>query len=425
MTRLQPRELLRAMFDAAVTAADPTAKLRSFLPQPPGPGARVFVGGAGKCSARMAQALEAAWPDVKLTGLVVVPYGYALPCKQIEIVEAGHPVPDESGMAAARRMLKEVGRLNPGDLFLFLVSGGGSALLTLPTDDITLAEMQEVNRQLLACGAAIDEINAVRKHLSQIKGGRLAAAANGATVVTLAISDVPGDAPAVIASGPTVPDPSTYADARAVVDRYRLELPLSVRTHLVTGPDETPKWGDPRLRGSVYRLVASPKASLDAAAAVAEENGVTPLLLGDEIEGESREVAKVMAGIAKAVMRHGQPVKTPAVLLSGGETTVTLRGRPGKGGRNSEFLLALLVALDGAAGIHAIACDTDGIDGSEDAAGALISPQSLARIRQAGIDVKARLDAHDSYSVFQTLGDLVVTGPTLTNVNDFRAVLIT
>lgn len=423
MSRIEPADFLRAMFDAAIAAADPALKVKQFLPPPPT--GRIFIAGAGKCTAAMARAVEAEWADVKnLSGMIIVPQGHNLPLQRIDVVEGGHPVPNEAGMLAAEQILREVATLGPGDMLLFLVSGGGSALMTLPPKGLTLADLQEVNRQLLACGAAVHEMNAVRKHLCRVKGGRLAAAVGaGAQVVTLAISDVAGDDPAVIASGPTVPDPTTYADALAVLAHYRVDPPLAVKAQLHAADDETPKWGDQRLRGAVYRMMATPKASLDAAADIARAHGVTPILLGDEIEGEAREVARAFAGIAKAVSRHSQPSPPPAVLLSGGETTVTVRGK-GRGGRNTEFLLALMIALGGMPGINAIAGDTDGVDGVEDSAGAILSPGSLARLKQAGIDPLAALANNDSYTAFAALGDLVKTGPTLTNVNDFRAIYV-
>ncbi|GAB4187482.1 MAG: glycerate kinase [Thalassobaculales bacterium] len=404
MPATQPRVLLRSLFQAALAAADPAHCLPPHLP-PPGAG-RTLVIGAGKASARMAAVLEAAWPG-PLSGLVVTRYGHAVPCARIEVVEAAHPVPDRAGLDAAARMLRLVGGLGPDDLVICLISGGGSALLTLPAPGLSLEDKRAVTTALLRSGADIGEINTVRKHLSAVKGGRLAAAAAPARVVTLAISDVPGDDPAVIASGPTVADPTSVADAKAVLDKYAIPHPPVF--------SESVK----RLPGADYRLIATPQASLEAAAAVARAAGVTPLILGDAIEGEAREVARVMAGIARQVRRHGQPAAAPVVLLSGGETTVTVRGT-GRGGRNVEFLLALAVALEGAPGIAAIACDTDGIDGVEPNAGAMIFPDTLAR----GPDAKARLAANDGHGYFAALGDLVVTGPTLTNVNDFRAILV-
>ncbi len=416
-----PRHLLRQLFDAALAVAQPAKVVPHFLPKAP-PRGRLIVLGAGKASAAMAAAVEAAWSG-PLEGLVVTRYGHGVPCRRIEIVEAAHPVPDAAGRDAARRMLEIAKGARADDLVLCLVSGGGSALLTLPAAGLTLEDKQAVNKALLACGAAIDEMNCLRKHLSAIKGGRLAAAAHPAQVVTLVISDVPGDDPAIIASGPTVPDPTTVEDARRVIARYGITPPAAVARYLESGHDETPKPGDPRLAGSQVHLIARPQASLEAAAAAARAAGVTPVILGDAIEGEAREVAKVMAGIALQVRRHGQPAAAPCVLLSGGETTVTLKGK-GRGGRNAEFLLALGVALHGAPGIWGLAADTDGIDGSEDNAGALLTPDSLARAHAAGRSGAADLADNDAYGFFQAIGDLLVTGPTLTNVNDFRAVLV-
>jgi hydroxypyruvate reductase len=417
---IEPEALLRRMFDAAVASALPQRCVPPQLPQP-GPG-RTLVVGAGKASAAMAAALEDHWPG-ELSGLVVTRYGHAVPCRRIEIVEAAHPVPDAAGRAAAERILALVAGLGPDDLVICLVSGGGSALLTLPAQGIGFDDKQAVNRALLACGASIAEINCVRKHLSRIKGGRLAAAAFPARVVSLLISDVPGDDPAVIASGPTVADPTTYADACAVLDKYRLDVPAGVRAHLQAAHDETPKPGDPRLKQVRNVIVARPQDALNAAAEVARAAGVTPLILGDSIEGEAREVARVMAGIAYQVLRHGQPAQAPCVLLSGGETTVTLRGH-GRGGRNAEFLLALAIALEGNARVYALAADTDGVDGSEDNAGCVLTPQLWARAQARGLDPKARLQDNDGYGFFNALDALVVTRPTLTNVNDFRAILV-
>ncbi len=416
---LPPRELLMRMFEAAVAAVSPAVCLPPHLP--PCPPGRTVVVGAGKAAAAMARAVEERW-DGPLEGLVVTRYGHAVPTRRIAVVEAAHPVPDEAGQRAAERMLSLVQGLDRDDMVLCLISGGGSALLSLPSAGVPLADKRAVTAQLLRSGAAIGEINTVRKHLSAIKGGRLAAAAP-ARVVTLAISDVPGDDPATIASGPTVPDPSTFADARAVLARYHIEPSAAVARHLADERKETIKPGDPRLANVVTEIVATPQQALEAAAMVAVSHGVMPLVLGDAIEGETREVARVMAGIAHSVQRHRQPLPPPAVLISGGETTVTVRGR-GRGGRNAEFALALALALDGRPGVHAIACDTDGIDGTEDNAGALIAPDTLARAAAGGLDARARLADNDSYGLFAALDDLVVTGPTLTNVNDFRAILV-
>jgi glycerate-2-kinase len=406
------RTALRAMFDAGVASADPRRVLARHLPElPPG---RVVVVGAGKSAAVMAEAVEAAWPHVPLTGVVVTRYEHAVPTRSIEVIEASHPVPDANSERGARRVLEAVAGLGPDDLVLALISGGASALLELPAPGLTLDDMKRVNRALLACGAPIEEMNAVRKHLSAIKGGRLAAAAAPARVVTLAISDVPGDDPATIGSGPTIPDASTWADVRALDARYGLCLPL-------LDGRETPKPGE--ITPDV-RMIATPTMALEAAASVARTHGLTPLILGDALEGESREMGIVLAGMARSV-RQGHPLPAPCVLLSGGEGTVSIGAGPaGRGGRNTEFLLALAVSLRGAPGIWALAGDTDGIDGTEDAAGAVIAPDTLARAAAAGLDPKAMLRGHDSYGLFDAIGDLVKTGPTLTNVNDLRAILI-
>jgi glycerate 2-kinase len=417
---LDPKFLLRRMFDAAVARAMPDKCLPPFLPHPPK--GRTIVVGAGKAAATMAKAVEEHWRG-DLSGLVVTRYGHRTPTKHIEVVEAAHPVPDLAGREAAERILSMVKGLSQDDLVLCLISGGGSALLTLPAPGLTLQDKQAINRALLKSGANIAEMNCVRKHLSAIKGGRLAAACYPAKVVTLTISDVPGDDPAVIASGPTVPDRTTFADALAVLGKYRITEPASVVEHLRAAREETPKPGDPRLTGTQAHMIAAPQQSLQAAAEVARQAGFTPLILGDSLEGESREVALVHAGIARQVVRHGQPAARPCVLLSGGETTVTVRGK-GRGGRNAEFLLALTVALDGEPGIYAMAGDTDGVDGTEDNAGAVVTPDTLTRAASSGLDAKAHLADNDGYSFFSGLGDLVKTGPTLTNVNDFRAVLI-
>lgn len=415
-----PRELLQAMFAAAVNAAQPEHCIPRFLPAPPT--GRTIVIGAGKASAAMARALEAHWPG-ELEGRVVTRYGYAVPCERIEIVEAAHPVPDAAGEAAAARMLKRVEGLTADDLVICLISGGGSALLPLPGPGVSLADKQAINRALLKSGASISEMNCVRRHLSAIKGGRLAAACHPARVVNLLISDVPGDNPMDIASGPTVADPTTCADALAIVRRYAIDLPAGARALLESGRGETVKPGDARLAGVETQLVATPWMALEAAAEVARAAGVTPVLLGDRLEGEAREVAKVMAGIALQARQYGHPAPPPCVLLSGGETTVTVRGS-GRGGRNVEFLLALAVALDGAPGIHAVAGDTDGVDGQEEIAGAFVGPDTLARAWAQGIRPRERLDDNDGHGFFEALGDSLVTGPTLTNVNDFRAVLV-
>ncbi|MBS1144768.1 MAG: glycerate kinase [Proteobacteria bacterium] len=417
---MSPREILRRLFDAAIASADPALCVPPHLP--PDDGGRLIVIGAGKASAAMALAVEQHWSG-PLDGTVVTRYGHGVPCERIKIVEAAHPVPDAAGEAAAHFIFEQISRLTVKARVLALMSGGGSALLAAPAAGVTLAEKRALTSALLRSGANIGEINSVRKHLSALKGGRLAAAAWPASVLTLAISDVPGDDPAVIASGPTVGDPTTCADALGVLDFYGIAVPPELRRRLASGELETPKPGDPRLANSEFRLVASPRQMLEAAAAEAQRLGITPLILGDAIEGEAREAGKVMAGIAQSCARHGFPAKGPCVLLSGGETTVTMKG-DGRGGRNTEFLLSLAQALDGAPGIHALAADTDGIDGSEDNAGAFIDPTTPARARAAGLDLRARLANNDAWSCFSALDDLLVTGPTRTNVNDFRAIFI-
>jgi hydroxypyruvate reductase len=416
------RQVLRTLFDAAVAAADPRKVLAAHLPDKPR--GRCIVVGGGKSAAIMAAALEAAWPDVALEGTVVTRYGHAVPTQRIEVIEAAHPVPDANSERGALRLLQRVRGLGPDDLVLALMSGGASALLAAPTAGLTLADKQAVNRALLACGANIGEMNCVRKHLSAIKGGRLAAAAAPARVVTLAISDVPGDDPAVIGSGPTVPDPTSFAEARALLARYGIAPSPAVAARLAQVDDETPKPGS--LPHASFRMIATPMMALRHAAATARGLGLAPVILGDALEGEARELGIAHAGIARSVRGHGEPAAPPALLLSGGETTVTLGSGPaGHGGRNTEFLLGLAVALDGAAGIWAVAGDTDGIDGMDDVAGALLAPDTLARVRARGLDPRAMLSGHDSHSLFDAAGDLIRTGPTLTNVNDFRAILIT
>ncbi|MBY0438131.1 MAG: glycerate kinase, partial [Burkholderiales bacterium] len=405
-------------------AADPMRCVAPALPALPRSG-RVLVIGAGKAAASMARAVEAAWASDldRIEGMVITRYGHALPCRKIEVVEAGHPVPDAAGVAATARLLERVSGLAAGDLVLCLISGGGSALLACPPPSVPLEDKQALSRALLASGADIGEMNCVRKHLSRIKGGRLALACHPARLVTLAISDVPGDGLETIASGPTVADTTTAADALRVLARYRLHEPASALAFLRTAGAETPKPGDPRLANAVTRLVARPQDALEAAAAVARAAGYAPLILGDAIEGEARDVARVLGAMAMQVVRHGQPVPPRCVLLSGGETTVTVRGK-GRGGRNVEFLLALAAVLRGQAGVHAIAADTDGIDGAGPAAGALIGPDTWLRAGQAGLDPAALLADNDGHAFFECLGDAVVTGPTHTNVNDFRAILI-
>ena len=417
------REALRALFDAAVAAADPARCLPAWLPEPPV--GRTVVIGAGKAAAAMARAVEDHWrgDPARLSGVVVTRYGHGLTTRRIEVVEAAHPTPDAAGEQAATRILAAVHGLSADDLVLVLLSGGGSALLSAPLPGITLEEKRGVTRALLASGAAIGEMNCLRKHLSAIKGGRLALAAAPARVVTLAISDVPGDDVSTIASGPTVPDPTTCADALAIADRHRIALPAAARAALESGSAETPKPGDPGFVRCSAQVVATAQGALAAAADAARARGLTPLVLGDAIEGEAREVARVLGGIALSCAAAGVPLAGPCVLLSGGETTVTLKGA-GRGGRNAEFLLGLALALGGHPRLAAIAGDTDGIDGSEDNAGALLLPDTPARAAAAGIDLRARLAENDAYGVFAALGDLVVTGPTRTNVNDFRAILV-
>ncbi|MCA0239255.1 MAG: glycerate kinase [Proteobacteria bacterium] len=422
-----PADLLRRMFDAAIASAQPALCVPRFLPDLSSVTGRVVVIGAGKASAAMAQALEQHWrgqPGLeRVSGLVVTRYGYAAPCERIEIVEAAHPVPDAAGEAAVRRMLETVSGLRADDLVLCLISGGGSALLPLPSAGLTLSDLQHVNRALLASGATIGEMNTVRRHLSAINGGRLAAACHPARVLTLLISDVPGDRPIDIASGPTVADPTTCADALAIVRRWRLDLPDAARRLLESGEGESVKPGDPRLaRGSAH-IVAAPQLALEAAAAVARAAGYAAHILGDAIEGEARDVGTVLAGIARQVAGRGQPFSPPCVLLSGGETTVTLRGA-GSGGRNVECLLAAAIALDGCARVHGLAGDTDGVDGAEEIAGAVIAPDTLARAWALGLKPADELANNNGHGFFQALGDSVLTGPTRTNVNDFRALLI-
>lgn len=419
-TTMTPRDLLRTMFDAAIEAAQPAHCLAGFLPELPK--GRLIVIGAGKASAAMARAFEDAWPG-PLAGVVVTRYGYAVPCQRIEILEAAHPVPDEAGLRASRRILDTVSGLTADDTVVCLISGGGSALLSLPLEGISLADKQAVNRELLKSGATIGEMNVIRRHLSAIKGGRLVAACHPAKVVTLLISDVPGDNPMDIASGPTVADPTTCADALALVKRYGMNLPTSAMEMLSSGRGESIKPGDPRLARAETHLITAPQAALEAAAKVARDTGITPYILGDAIEGEARDVGKVMAGLARQIATRQQPFAAPCVLLSGGETTVTLRGT-GRGGRNVEFLLSLGVSLDGLPGVHALAGDTDGVDGVEEIAGAYLAPDSLARAWAKGIRPKDALANNDGHGFFGALGDSVITGPTLTNVNDFRAILI-
>ena len=420
---IEPAQLLRRMFDAAIASAQPALCVPPQLPTRAELGSgRLIVIGAGKASAAMARAVEQHW-DGPLEGLVVTRYGYAVPCERIEIVEAAHPVPDAAGLQAAERLLQRVQGLSEQDIVLCLISGGGSALLPLPLPGITLEHKQVLNRALLASGATISEMNCVRRHLSAIKGGRLAAACHPARVITLLLSDVPGDDPVDIASGPTVADPTSCADALAIVRRYAIELPEPVRAALESGQGESVKPGDPRLARAEVRMIATPQRALEAAAAVAREAGYAAHLLGDAIEGEAREVGKVLAGIARQTARRGQPFSPPCVLLSGGETTVTVRGQ-GRGGRNVECLLSAAIALGGEPRVHALMGDTDGVDGQEEIAGACIGPDLLARAWSQGIRPIEQLADNNGHGFFEALGASVVTGPTLTNVNDFRAFLI-
>ena len=426
LTYARQRALLRDLFDAAVAAVDPARCLPAWLPALADlPKGRTVVIGAGKAAAAMARAVEDHWrgDSAQLSGLVVTRYGHGAPTRRIEVVEASHPAPDAAGQVAAARILDAVRGLTADDLVLVLLSGGGSALLAAPMAGITLEQKRAVTRALLACGASIGEINCVRKHLSAIKGGRLAQAAAPARVLTLAISDVPGDDLSTIASGPTVPDPTTCADALEIVDRYAIELPPAAREALLSGVAETPKADAEGFSRGESHIIATAQAALAAAAELARARGIVPLVLGDAIEGEAREAARVLGGIALSAAAHGVPLAGPCVLISGGETTVTVRG-PGRGGRNAEFMLGLALALGGHSRISAIACDTDGIDGSEHNAGALLLPDTSRRAAAAGIDLRASLAQNDAFSVFAALDDLVVTGPTRTNVNDFRAILI-
>lgn len=418
---LDPRKVLRALVDAAISAADPNTRVPAVLPPAP---KKAIVLGAGKASAAMAKGLETAWPDTDLSGLVVTRYGYEVACEKIEIVGASHPVPDEAGREAAARIVEIANAAGEGDLIIALISGGGSALLTAPADGISFEEKQEVNRLLLRSGADIGEMNTVRKHLSAIKGGRLAEAAYPAKVITVLISDVPGDDPAVIASGPTVPDPTTFADARAIVEKYTMAVPESVRRHLEMAEHETPKPGDAIFDHTSLVYAAKPDKSIAAAADVAREYGLNVIDLGDQLEGEARDLGREHAKIARACKEGSGPGSTPCVILSGGETTVTMTGS-GRGGRNTEYLLGVADELNGADGIYAVACDTDGIDGSEDNAGAYIYPTTLVRAASSGLSVAAALEANDAYTLFENIDDLLMTGPTFTNVNDFRALLVT
>jgi glycerate 2-kinase len=415
------RQFLMSLFQSAIQSVSAKKCLPAFLPSPPENG-RTLIIGAGKGAADMAKTIEEHW-TTPLSGLVVTRYEHGVECRQIEVVEAAHPVPDEAGRNAAARMLNMVQGLTENDLVICLISGGGSALLSLPADGITLEQKQAINRTLLHCGATISEMNCVRKHLSKIKGGRLGLACAPARLVTLLISDVPGDDPSVIASGPTLPDPTTCEQALAILRKYEIGLPANILQHLESGTHETPKATDPRFDKNEHYIIATPQDALEAAAATARAAGVTPYILSDCIEGEARDIGLMHAAIALQVAKRNQPFIRPCVLLSGGETTVTVKGN-GRGGRNAEFLLSLAIALGGHPDIHAIACDTDGIDGSEDNAGALYSPDSIARAEVQHLRARVMLDNNDGYGFFLALEDLVVTGPARTNVNDFRAILI-
>ncbi|MDV2966548.1 glycerate kinase [Nitratireductor aquimarinus] len=418
---IDPKAFFTRLFDAAVAAADPAKTIRAFLPEKPR--GRTIVVGAGKGAAQMAAALEDAW-DGPLEGVVVTRYGYGAPTRMIEVLEAAHPVPDEAGLSGAQRLMDSVNGLGPDDLVIALVCGGGSALLPAPAGSLTLADEIAVNEALLASGAPISAMNTVRKHISAIKGGRLAAAAHPARVVSLIVSDIPGDDPALVSSGPTVPDMASRADALAVIETYGMQLPDAVMQHLASPAADAPKPDDPRFAGHGVHVIASAARSLEAASAAAEAQGVPAVILSDAIEGEAREVGRVHAAIAREVALRDRPFRKPVVLLSGGETTVTLRRSGGRGGRNTEFLLALALGIEGISGISAFAADTDGIDGSEENAGAFADHGTVARLRSAGHDPKALLAAHDAWGAFDALGDLFAPGPTGTNVNDLRAVLV-
>jgi hydroxypyruvate reductase len=423
---IAPDSLLRRLFDAAVASAQPERCVPPHLPTPAELGnGRLLVIGAGKASAAMARAVEDHWqgPADRLSGLVVTRYGYAVPCGRIEIVEAAHPVPDEAGLVAARRIMAMVRDLSEEDIVLCLISGGGSALMPLPIGGVSLADKQAVNRALLASGATIREMNVVRRHLSAIKGGRLAAACHPARVITLLLSDVPGDQPMDIASGPTVVDPTTCADALAILQRHGIDVPAPVLSVLESGLGESVKPGDPRLVRAEVRMVATPQMALEAAAVLAREAGYAVHILGDAIEGEAKDVGKVLAGMALQVAERGQPFAAPCVLLSGGETTVTVRGQ-GRGGRNVECLLSFLMTTNGHPRIHALMGDTDGVDGMEDIAGAHLGPDTIAKAWAKGLRPADALADNNGHGFFEALGASVVTGPTLTNVNDFRAILI-
>jgi len=422
---MDPKQLLIQSFQAAVAAADPLKILPGHLPRPPS--GRTLVIGAGKAAASMALAVEQHWPrDAALEGLVITRYTHGLPTRRVEVIEAGHPVPDEAGESAAKRILERTRSLAPSDLLLALISGGGSALLSLPVEAVGMAALKATTRELLRSGAPIQEINTVRKHLSAIQGGRLAAACK-APVLALIISDVTGDDPTHIASGPCAPDPTTYHDALEVLHRYGVNAAPAVREHLERGAggevSETPKPGDRIFARVENRVIATAREALRAAQGFLHAHGIGTMNLGDSVTGEASEVAKVYAALARQIAQHADPMKPPVALISGGECTVTVRGN-GRGGRCTEFLLSLAVELAGAPNIYAIACDTDGIDGSEDNAGAVLLPDSLVRGTRLGLDARKLLANNDAYGFFSRVEDLVVTGPTRTNVNDFRAILI-
>lgn len=415
-----PKTFLTSIFNAAVAAADPEKTIRNHLPAKPK--GRTIVIGAGKGSAQMAAAFEKVW-DGPIDGLIVTRYGYGARCERIEIIEAAHPVPDAAGLEASRRLLEKVRGLSADDLVVALISGGGSALLPSPAPGLTLADEIAVNEALLASGAPIAAMNTIRKHISTIKGGRLAGAAHPARVVSLVVSDIPGDNPALVASGPTVPDTGSRADALASIAAYGMSLPDAVMAHIQSAAADAPRSDDPRFAGNQVHLIASAGVSLEAAAAAAKRQGLEAVILSDSIEGEAREVGGVHAAIAREVATRNRPFEKPMLILSGGETTVTLRAK-GKGGRNSEFLLAFAIGIDGLSGIHALAADTDGIDGSEDNAGAFADGATVARMRAAGVDAKAMLAGNNAWTAFNAVGDLFVPGPTGTNVNDLRAILV-
>ncbi|WP_419695737.1 glycerate kinase type-2 family protein [Mesorhizobium muleiense] len=420
MTALDPKSFLAAIFNAAVAAADPQRTIRDHLPAMPK--GRTIVIGAGKGSAQMAAAFEKVW-DGPIEGLVVTRYGYGAACQRIEIIEAAHPVPDAAGLEASRRLLEKVQGLTADDLVVALISGGGSALLPAPAEGLTLADEIAVNEALLACGAPIAAMNTIRKHVSTIKGGRLAAAAYPAKLVSLVVSDIPGDNPALVASGPTVPDSGNRQEALASIAAYGMKLPAAVMAHINSPAADAPRVDDPRFSRNEVHLIASAGVSLEAAAAEARRHGIEAAILSDSIEGEAREVGGVHAAIAREVATRNRPFPKPVLILSGGETTVTVRAK-GKGGRNTEFLLAFAIGISGMEGAHALAADTDGIDGSQDNAGAFADGSTVSRMRAAGVDAKAMLAGNDAWTAFNAVGDLFVPGPTGTNVNDLRAILI-